>query len=396
MTITWRTILIGDLGRIVTGSTPGREHADRFAGSLPFITPSDLDADRRTPEISRFISADAVAQLSRRIVPAGSICFTCIGATIGKMCQTTSPALTNQQINTVVVDQERHNAAFVYYRLLADREEIKTRAGGAATPIISKSAFEQITVRMPPLETQCKIAAILSAYDDLIENNHGRIKVLEEIAQRIYREWFVDFRFPGHQEVPLVDSELGLIPEGWAVVALGDVSKIYGGSPTTKASFVADGYTAYSAAGPDGYLVDYQVDGSGVVLSAVGARCGRTWYAAGQWSSIANTLRIHPEGDKSTAEWLYFSTLGPDQWPRRGSAQPFIAINDARARQVVLPDSNSMEEFTRHVLPSLRLVAAFQALIGRLRIARDLLLPRLISGEIDVTDLDIAMPEAAA
>ena len=77
---------------------------------------------------------------------------------------------------------------------------------------------------LPPLPTQRKIAAILSAYDDLIENNNRRIKILEEMAQRIYREWFVDFRYPGHESVPLVDSELGPIPEGWTVRRLCDVA----------------------------------------------------------------------------------------------------------------------------------------------------------------------------
>ena len=79
---------------------------------------------------------------------------------------------------------------------------------------------------LPPLPTQRKIAAILSAYDDLIENNNRRIKLLEEMAQRIYREWFVDFRYPGHEDVPLVDSELGPIPKGWNVQPLSDAAQI--------------------------------------------------------------------------------------------------------------------------------------------------------------------------
>ena len=75
----------------------------------------------------------------------------------------------------------------------------------------------------PPLNTQRKIAAVLSAYDDLIENNTRRIEILEEMAQAIYREWFVEFRFPGHEQVPMVESELGLIPQGWEVVKISDI-----------------------------------------------------------------------------------------------------------------------------------------------------------------------------
>ena len=81
-------------------------------------------------------------------------------------------------------------------------------------------------IPFPPLPTQRKIAAVLSVYDDLIENNTRRIKILEEMASAIYREWFVEFRFPGHEQVEMVESELGLIPQGWEVKQLGEISVI--------------------------------------------------------------------------------------------------------------------------------------------------------------------------
>ncbi len=89
---------------------------------------------------------------------------------------------------------------------------------------MNKSRFENLIVTLPPLPIQRKIAAILSAYDDLIENNTRRIALLEEMAQALYREWFVHFRFPGHESVPLVDSPLGPIPEGWQMAKLGEVA----------------------------------------------------------------------------------------------------------------------------------------------------------------------------
>jgi Type I restriction modification DNA specificity domain len=165
------------------------------------------------------------------------VCFTCIGATIGKACLTDATSLTNQQINTIVVDEHNYDPAFVYYRLVADREAIRITASGAATPIISKSAFENVRVRTPPLSTQRKIAAILSAYDDLIENNNRRIKVLGEMAQRIYREWFVDFRYPGHEDVSLVDTKIGQVPDGWEVESLFDVADVTFGYPFKSALF---------------------------------------------------------------------------------------------------------------------------------------------------------------
>ena len=101
-----------------------------------------------------------------------------------------------------------------------------------------------------PLPVQQRIAGILSAYDELIENNQRRIRILEEMARALYREWFVQFRFPGHESVPRVPSPLGPIPQGWAVKRLGDIASIsWGDTSTTKASYVDYGYAAYSASG---------------------------------------------------------------------------------------------------------------------------------------------------
>ena len=97
---------------------------------------------------------------------------------------------------------------------------------GTAQPKLSQSNLKAIRLPLPPFPTQRKIAAVLSAYDDLIENNTRRIKILEEMAGAIYREWFVEFRFPGHEEVEIVESELGLIPQGWEVVAASETISI--------------------------------------------------------------------------------------------------------------------------------------------------------------------------
>ena len=110
--------------------------------------------------------------------------------------------------------------------LSTKKEHIKNIAGGAATPIVSKSAFSDVFVEIPELIVQKKIACILSAYDDLIENNLRRIKILEEMAQTLYREWFVKFRFPDHQKVKMVDSPLGKIPGGWEVKRLGELIEL--------------------------------------------------------------------------------------------------------------------------------------------------------------------------
>ena len=126
--------------------------------------------------------------------------------------------------NTLVAypANDQVDTRFLYYLLL--EAKLGQHAGGAAQPLVTQTVLKQVEVDIPDLHTQRKIAGILSAYDDLIENNLRRIKILEEIAQSLYREWFVHFRFPGHESAGFIDSELGQIPKGWKVVKLGDIA----------------------------------------------------------------------------------------------------------------------------------------------------------------------------
>ena len=206
----WREVKIGALGRVVTGKTPPIARPELFGEEHPFITPTDIDGVSREVTTGRFISDEGAAAFRNQMIPAGAVCFVCIGATIGKMCVAARRSLTNQQVNSIIVDEGVHDARFVFYVLRQLAPDVKGLAGGAATPIISKSSFSDIGVKVPTLEYQRRIASILSAYDDLIENNTRRIAILEEMARRIYEEWFVRFRFPGHEGVRMVESELGL------------------------------------------------------------------------------------------------------------------------------------------------------------------------------------------
>lgn len=125
----------------------------------------------------------------------------------------------------------------------------------------------------------------------------------------------------------------------WERVPLGSISELsWGDTSTTKASYVASGYTAYSASGPDGLLPYFDHDRDAIVISAIGAKCGKTWLARGRWSCIKNTMWMRGQQDLAKSAFLYYATRREDFWPRRGAAQPFISLGDARATQVALPD----------------------------------------------------------
>ena len=128
--------------------------------------------------------------------------------------------LHNQRLGKIVdLDESRLDRTYAYFLFVWDgvRAKLRSTATGATVRHTAPSRVCDIEVVLPPVPTQRKLGAILSAYDDLIENNNRRIKILEEMAKRIYREWFIDFRYPGHENIELVDSELGLMPAGWSV-----------------------------------------------------------------------------------------------------------------------------------------------------------------------------------
>ena len=380
-----RKIRIGDLGRIVTGKTPPSSQPEFFGDVHPFLTPTDIDGFARHIEPARFLSPEGRNFQQRFMLPERAVCVVCIGATIGKVCMTGRPSFTNQQINSVVVTEDEHDPFFVYHLMTTLRDELKSNAGGAATPIINKTAFSEIEVNVPPLPIQRRIAGVLSAYDELIENSQRRIKILESMARGLYREWFVHFRFPGHESVPRVPSPLGEIPKGWEVKKLGILADIsWGDTSTTKASYVEEGYAAYSASGSDGKLDHYDFDRTGIVLSAIGAQCGKTWLARGKWSCIKNTIRFWSKTECASTEFLFIATEGQDFWPRRGAAQPFVSQGDAERIDVLTPDLVTMRSFTTFAAVSLERIATLEMQIQNLRRTRDLLLPRLLSGQIDV------------
>jgi type I restriction enzyme, S subunit len=218
-----RRVRIGDLGRVVTGKTPPSAQSELFGSDFPFLTPTDIDGAARYIEPERFLSPEGRDYQHRLMLPARAVCVVCIGATIGKVCMTGRPSFTNQQINSVVVNEDENDPFFVYHLMTSLRDELKSNAGGAATPIINKTAFSEIEVSIPPLPVQQRIAEILSAYDELIENSQRRIRILESMARALYREWFVHFRFPGHENHLRVASPLGEIPKAWEVKPLGSL-----------------------------------------------------------------------------------------------------------------------------------------------------------------------------
>jgi type I restriction enzyme, S subunit len=300
-----------------------------------------------------------------------------------------TPALGSTEFYVLRGKQGISDSDFVYYlsrtfriRKLAEGSMV----GASGRQRVERAAFENIETEVPgSVEVQKRIADILSAFDDKIELNNKISKNLEATAQAIFKEWFVNFRFPGREKVKMIDSELGKIPEWWEVKTLCAVADVqWGDTSITKALYIERGYPAYSASGPDGYREKYDFDRIGVVLSAIGANCGLTWLARDKWSAIKNTLRFWSTDDRISTEYLFLATRGKETWPQRGSAQPFIALGDARKRKILIPTESILGKFNDFLVGTYSKIDLARLENQKLAALRDLLLPKLMSGEIRV------------
>ena len=217
-----KTINIGDLGTIITGKTPPTTNKNYYGDYAVFIKPTDIsEHSKYTYETEEMYSKLAAEKYESSLIPKGAICVPCIGTVGTKMTMAPCDCYTNQSINSIICN-ENYDNEYVYYLIKNFLPGLKAYNLGTASgrEYVSKSNFEKIElVAEQDKEIQKKIGVILSRYDSLIENYQKQIKLLEEAAQRLYKEWFVDLHFPGHENTKIVDG----VPEGWEKKRLVDM-----------------------------------------------------------------------------------------------------------------------------------------------------------------------------
>jgi type I restriction enzyme S subunit len=292
-----------------------------------------------------------------------------------------------------VKDFHGNDARFVYYFLKTMR--FAEMDVGAANPTLNRNHIHLIPVRWPQrISTQRRIASILSAYDDLIENNTRRIAILEEMARRIYEEWFVHFRFPGHEQVRMVESELGLIPEGWSIERVGNVLLRRASGTTYKKEQVHEN--------GDVIVVDQSV------LDFLGFHTA----APDHLASVNQPIAIFGDHTCKLKLMLQPFSVGPNTIPFEGVkgldtiytfqlVQGLVSTHEYKRhwtefadKKVIRAAAKIATAYGDVVRGMLQLVLLLTQKNLNLRTTRDLLLPKLISGELDVSHLP--EPEAMA
>ena len=376
--MTWREIEIGELGKIVTGKTPPTANREMYDGDYMFVTPTDLDwQSYYVRNTHSTVTQLAREKLKNQFIPANSTVFTCIGNTIGKCGLTSEDCLSNQQINSVI-PSEQHDPRFVYYLLNFNRPKIRSigLSGGAAQPIINKTTFSSVKVSVP--ETKAEEEAIseaLSAYDDLIENNRRRISLLEEAARLLYREWFVHFRFPGHEHVKIVDG----VPEGWLPKTIGEHCPLVYGKALKADSRVPGECDVFGSSGIVGSHNKKLVSGPAIVVGRKG-NVGSIFWARKDFWPIDTVYYVAPEN----CDFFTYYALQHVTFINTDVAVPGLNRDFAHSRKLLMPTEALLETFHSHVEPIQAQIGLLERQSAELAKARDLLLPRLMDGRLEV------------
>lgn len=385
MKFEWKKTKVLDLGEIITGKTPKTSIAENYNGSIPFLTPSDNMDSKYVTITSRTLSQLGLAEVSKKILPPNSVCVSCIGSDLGKVTITTQPTVTNQQINSIIVNTKKYDVSFVYYamKILGQKLNFISKTS-TAVPIVNKSAFSEYEIECPPIDQQHKIAALLSSFDNKIELNNRINDNLEQQAQALFKSWFVDF-----------EPFCGIKPDNWITSILGDVTVMSAGGdkPKTISEVCTNEfpYPIYSNGlnneGLYGFTDIPKIKQESVTVSARGT-IGFVCLRHIPYVPIVRLVTLIPKKEILSSKYLYLY-LKQLNITGTGTTQQQLTVPDFRKTEILVPTPGIVERFTNIVEVLFDKIWMNQAENEHLICVRDTLLPKLMSGEIDVSDIEI-------
>ena len=403
--MSWESVKLGDISSgIQTGPFGSQLHqSDYTEDGTPVVMPKDLIGGKISEQSIARVGAEHVQRLQRHIIRNGDILYSrrgdvgrCAFATereTGWLCGTGCLRVT---VNPRVADNK-----FVFYQLQQSSTIgwVEKHAVGATMLNLNTTILSNIPVFLPPIETQRRIADIVSAYDDLIENNRKQIKLLEEAAQRLYKEWFVDLRFPGHEHTKIVDG----VPEGWERAHLSDIADINANNIPKNYCFNYIEYTDLSAV-QNGIIREK-------TRYALNEAPGRAKRMANDgdiiWGMVRPNLKsfalvLHPtetdvfstgfcvlSAKKVPFTYLYYAVTTESFIKylvncTNGAAYPAVKPIHFSEAEIILPHEKILKRFNIVVEPMLRKREKLLLIINQASQARDRLLPKLMSGEVKV------------
>ena len=414
----WKSVHIGDLGTIVTGKTPKTSIEDNYGGDTPFLSPSDDLSGKYVPITGRTLSNKGVSEVKNCLLPPQSVCVSCIGSDLGKSVITRCNTITNQQFNSII-PSNGFDTDFVYYAMQFVGPILNALSKtSTAVPIINKSTFSSFQIRVPDYSTQCRISRVLSALDDKIELNNRINHNLEAQAQALYKSWFVDFEpFKG---LDFIDSDLGMIPSSLKIKQIstvkhiletgkrpkggvGDLSfgipsigaesiKGLGFFDSSKVKYISedfartlkkgwiDGYELliYKDGGKPGYFIpNYNIFGEGFPYNRM---C---------LNEHVFKLDFLDRGLNAFAYFYFHSEYVFNYLNAQGgkAAIPGINQKDIESLWIFDPNNEHVRLFSERVSPLITTILNNCRCNMELAKTRDMLLPKLMSGELKINDL---------
>lgn len=410
----WKTVKIGDLGKIITGKTPSTKVTSYWGNDVPFVTPRDIQISRYIYMTEKLLSTDGMFSVRSSVLPKNAVCVSCIG-NIGYVSLTLKECVSNQQINSIVVSDE-NDACFVYYLMKSLWGYFKKYEGqSTALSILNKSQFSNIDVNIPPLEIQRKIAGILGALDDRIDVLRRENVVLEQMAQAVFQSWFVDFDIVRAKAAGTPESEVcekyhitpelyalfpsALTPDdlplGWEKKNLGDISQ-YSKEKTTNVNIETyvstenmlpnyGGIEKASSVPETGQSTRYKA--GNVLISNIRPYFKKIWFADRE-GSCSNDVLVF--SSNSIGKCMLYSILAQDAFfdfvmsGANGDKMPRGNKKHIMTYPVIFPNMDLLNKFENLVASLFDKKSKNAQQIRALSATRDALLPKLMNGEIEV------------
>lgn len=398
--MSWDFKTLDELGKVARGKSKHRPRNDKrlFGGIYPFIQTADVKkANFYIYEYSETYNEIGLAQ--SKLWDAGTLCIT-IAANIADTGILSMPACFPDSIMGFIPYNGISDVRFIKYCFDILQRKCKQISQGTAQDNLSWEKLSTIKFPAPPLKIQCRIAEVLSRYDSLIENYQKQIKLLEEAAQRLYKEWFVDLRFPGYEKTKIVDG----LPEGWSFIRIKDRYKtVLGGTPSRFINSYWGGDISWINSGEinklriikpsekitqDGYknsstkLMPIHT----TILAITGATLGQVSYTEIETCANQSVVGIIDE-ENTTNEFLYlniYNNIHSMINKATGGAQQHINKDIVSDYFIMLPDESILIEFRKRINPIFNTIRDYFFIIEDIIEARDRLLPKLMNGEIEV------------
>ena len=350
---------------------------------IPFVTISNINSMNQLDfSDTMFVPKEYYQSLDeKRKVRKGDVLYSVVGSFgIPVLIKEERPFVFQRHIAILRPKEDIVDSGFLFYTMLNRDFYAKADAVaiGAAQRTVSLGSLRNIKIDVPSLESQKHIADILSAYDDLIENNQKQIKLLEEAAQRLYKEWFVDLRFPGHENTKIVDG----VPEGWHWGLLQELINVNYGKDHKKAPESGD-VSVYGSGGLMRKCNKSLFSGEAVLIPRKGSLNNIMYVDETFWT--VDTMFYATMKQPHTAIFVYFFVKSFDMYSMNiGAAVPSMTTKILDAMNVLIPKDEILGKFDKYAKVYFNKIKTLQGQNERLKAARNLLLPKLMSGEVEV------------